>query len=114
MKILTQKMIKALTVITLTLSTMGVANATSNVVTADDYVTSKICVAAAGESKIKLRNVIKDSGLSKRFVVNKVTCNDQNILEFVQEYGDKPEVMLNVLTKGKYNAKVNITDLAAN
>lgn len=114
MNTLTQKMTKTLTVIALTLSTMGVANAASKVVATDDYVTTKICVAAAGESRIQLRHVIADSGLNKRFVVNKVTCNDQNILEFVQEYGDKPDEMVNVLTNGKYNTNVNITDLAAN
>jgi hypothetical protein len=114
MKTLTQKITKTLTVIVLTLSTISVANAASKVVAADDYITSKICVAAVGESKIQLRNVIEDSGLNKRFVVKNITCNDQNILEFVQEYGEKPKKMVNVLTNGKYNANVNITDLAAN
>ena len=114
MKTLTQKMTKTLTVFVLTLSTMGVANAASKVITADNYVTSKICVAAAGESKIRLRDAIKDSGLNNRFVANNVTCNDQNILDFVQEYGDKPEVMVNVLTNGKYYANADITDIAAN
>lgn len=76
MKTLTQKMTKTLTVIVLTLSTMSAANAASKLVAADDYITSKICVAATGESKIKLRNVIEDSGLNKRFVVKNVTCNN--------------------------------------
>lgn len=114
MNTLTQKMTKTLTAIVLTLSTVGMANAASKVVAADDYVTSKICVAAAGKSKIQLHKVIKDSGLSKRHIAKNVTCNNQNIVAFVQEFGDSPEKMNNALTNGKYTTQVNITDLAAN
>jgi len=105
---------KTLTTITLTLSTMGVANASTKVVAADDNITSRICVAAAGESKIQLHKVIKESGLSKKYIAEKVTCNNQNILSFVQEFGDDPEKMNNALTNGRFNTQVNITDLAAN
>ena len=105
---------KTLTVIVLTLSTIGMANATSKLVAADDYVTSKVCVAAAGESKIQLHKEIEDSGLSKKFIAKNVTCNKQNILAFVQEFGDSPEKMNNGLTNGKYTTQINITDLAAN
>jgi endoglucanase Acf2 len=114
MNTLTQKMTKTLTTIVLTLSTIGMANAASKVVAGDDYVTSKICVAAAGKSKLQLHKVIKESGLSKTYIAEKVTCNNQNIVAFVQEFGDEPEKMNNALTNGKYTTQVNITDLAAN
>lgn len=114
MKTLTQKMTKTLTTIVLTLSTMGVANASTKVVAADDYITSKLCVVAAEKSKIQLHNFIKESGLSKQFIAKNVTCNDQNILEFVQEHAENPDKINNLLTNGRYTTKVKITDLAAN
>ncbi len=114
MNTLTQKMTKTLTAIAFTLSTVGVANAATKVVAADDYITSKICVAAAGDNRTKLNSAIKDSGLRKKYVVENVKCNDQNILAFVQEFGDAPEKMNNSLTNGKYTTHVRITDLASN
>lgn len=114
MNTLTQKMAKTLPTIVFTLSTVGVAHAASKVVAGDDYITSKICVAAAGKSSIKLHSVIKYSGLSKSYVVENVKCNDQNILAFVQEFGDAPEKINNSLTNGKYSTHVRITDLASN
>ena len=75
---------KTLATITLSLSTIGMANAADSLFAADESVSSKLCVVAAQGSKIQLHKSIKDSGLSKRYIAENVTCNDQNILAFVQ------------------------------
>ena len=98
----------------LTLSSIGAANAATHVIAADNYITSKICEAASGNSKIKLHTTIKNSGLSKKFIAENVNCNDQNILSFVQEYGDNPEKMTKVLAPNQFKTNVNVIDLAAN
>lgn len=105
---------KTLTTIALTLSTIGMANAANAVVAADDSVTTKLCVTAAEGSRIQLHKAIEDSGLSKKYIAQNVTCNDQNILEFVQVHSESPETMNKVLTNGRYNTNVKITDLASN
>ncbi len=105
---------KTITTIALTLSTIGMANAANQVVAADDSVTSKLCVVAAQGSRVELHNAIKESGLSKKYIAQNVNCNDQSILEFVQTHSDSPEKINNVLTNGRYNTNVNITDLASN
>lgn len=104
---------KTLATITLSLSTIGMANAADSLFTADDSITSKLCVVAAQGSKIQLHKSIKDSGLSKGYIAENVSCNDQNILAFVQEYAEDPDKMNNVLTNGKFNTNVEIIDLAA-
>ena len=114
MKTLTQKMTKTLTTIVLTLSTIGVANASTKFVAADDYLTSKLCVVAAQGSRIQLRSMIKESGFSAKHIAKNVTCNDQNIVEFVQDHAENPNKINRLLMGGKYRTQVNITDLAAN
>lgn len=104
---------KTLATITLSLSTIGMANAADSLFAADDSVSSKLCVVAAQGSKIQLHKSIKDSGLSKSYIAENVTCNDQNILAFVQDYAEDPDKMNNVLTNGKFNTNVEIIDLAA-
>lgn len=105
---------KTLATTLIALSTIGAANAASHVVAADDYITSKICEAASGKSGVKLHKTIKDSGLSKKYIAQNVNCNDQNIVAFVQDHGQKPEKMVNMLTKGQYKTSVKVIDLAAN
>ena len=103
---------KTLATITLSLSTIGMANAADSLFAADESVSSKLCVVAAQGSKIQLHKSIKDSGLSKRYIAENVTCNDQNILAFVQDYAKDPDEMNNALTNGKFNTNVEIIDLA--
>lgn len=104
---------KAITIISLSLSTLGIANAGNKFVAADDYVTTKLCTVAVQGSRIQLHKVIKESRLSKRIIVEKVTCNDQNILAFVSENAESPNIINSILTGGKVNSSVKITDLAA-
>jgi len=103
---------KTLTTIALTVSTIGMANASSTYVAADDYVTSKICTFAVQGDRMELHKAIKDSRLSKKFIAENVTCNDQNIVAFVQENAENPARINNVLTGGKFKTKVKVTDLA--
>lgn len=103
---------KTLATITLSLSTIAMANAAGPLFAADDSVTTKLCVVAAQGSKVELHKAIKDSGLRKAFISEEVTCNEQDILSFVQDYAEDPDAMNNILTGGKFKTQVDITDLA--
>lgn len=107
------KLTKTLSTIVLTLSTIGMANAANSVVAADDYVTTNLCVVAAEGDRIKMHKAIKDSRLSKNFIAENVTCNDQNILAFVEAHAENPTKINNLLMNGQYDTEVKITDLAA-
>lgn len=105
--------IKVLTIVSLSLSTLGIANAGNKFVAADDYITSKLCTVAVQGSRVQLHKVIKESRLSKRMIVENVTCNDQNILVFVSQNAENPTVTNSILTGGQINTAVKITDLVA-
>ncbi|MEP4298939.1 MAG: DUF3718 domain-containing protein [Paraglaciecola sp.] len=87
----------------LTLSAIGMANAATEYVAADDYMTSKLCVAATEGSKLKLSKAIEKTGLSKRFIVENVTCNNQEMTSFVEQHGTNVDNINNYLTAGKYS-----------
>ncbi len=87
----------------LTLSSIGMASAATEYVAADDYVTSKLCVVATEGSKLKLSKAIEKTGLSKRFVVENVTCNNQELTTFVEQHGTNVDNINNYLTAGKYS-----------
>jgi len=103
---------KTIAVITFSLATIGMANA-ATVVAADNSVTTKLCVAAAQGSKIRMHIAVKDSHLSKSFIVDKIQCNDKSFLSFVAQYAKNPEKITYLLTNGKVKGKVNISDLTS-
>ncbi|MFT2091987.1 DUF3718 domain-containing protein [Paraglaciecola sp. 2405UD69-4] len=104
---------KLLATATLTLGTITSASAATVLVAADDYVTSKLCVVATEGSKMRLSQAIKKTGLSKRDVANNVTCNDQDLISFVEQYGTNANDINNFLTGGKYTGSVEITTIAS-
>ncbi|WP_353372815.1 DUF3718 domain-containing protein [Aliiglaciecola sp. NS0011-25] len=101
---------KVIATAALTLASIGVVNASNVVVPADNYVTSNLCAVATEGSKIKMSQAIKKSGLSKRYVATKVTCNDLQFMTFIEQYGSNANDMNDFLTGGKYS---NTTDMAA-
>ena len=90
---------KAIAVTTLTLSSIGLVSAANVVVPADDYITTNLCVVATEGNKTKLSHAIKKAGLSKRYVVKNVKCNELNITAFIEQYGSNVEKMNNFLTR---------------
>ncbi|RDV26839.1 DUF3718 domain-containing protein [Alteromonas aestuariivivens] len=81
----------------------GFANANSSVEPADNSVTSKICAVATKGSAVKLHRAIKDSGLSKHYVANSVTCNGTPLVDFVAQYGENPASVNDYITGGRYS-----------
>lgn len=104
---------KTIVIAALTFSSIGFASATTEFVPADDYVTTKLCLVASQGNKAKLSRTIKDSGLSKRYVAQNVKCNEQNIVAFVEQYGNDAENINNFLTSGKYGDDMMLNKLAA-
>ncbi|MEP1554768.1 DUF3718 domain-containing protein [Paraglaciecola sp.] len=98
----------------LTLSSIGMASAATEYVAADDYVTSKLCVVATEGSKLRLSQAIKKSGLSKNYVAENVTCNNQKLVTFVEQHGTNVEDINNFLTAGKYSSNIEVTTVASN
>ncbi|MFT6267262.1 MAG: hypothetical protein ACJAVV_000052 [Alphaproteobacteria bacterium] len=84
------KLLTKITVISvLTFSVLGIVNAAPVLVPTDNYVTSKLCVAAAQGNKVKLAREIKNAHLSKDFVIKNVKCNDLSFTAFVDQYATK-------------------------
>ena len=104
---------KTIAIATLTLSSIGFAHANPILVPADDYVTTELCLIASQGNKTKLDNAIRKSGLKKRYVAQNVKCNEQNIVEFVEQYGSNVTTINNYLTGGTYSEATEMPDLAA-
>ena len=104
---------KAIAITALTLSSIGAASASSVVVSADNYVTSKLCVIASEGNKAKFSRAIEKAGLTKRYVATNVKCNDINIVNFIEQYGSNVEKMNNYLTGGKYSNEALVTNVAS-
>lgn len=87
----------------LTLSAISIANAGPVLVPTDNYITSKLCVAAAQGDTAKMAREMRKAHLSKDFVIEKVKCNDLSFTAFVEQYGSESDQMNNYLTNGKYS-----------
>lgn len=104
---------KAISITALTLSSIGLATASTVMVPTDNYVTTKLCVVASEGSKAKLSKAIKKTGLSKRYVVSNVKCNELNLISFIEQYGSNVEKMNNFLTNGKYSNNAEVANIAS-
>ncbi|GGF77029.1 DUF3718 domain-containing protein [Alteromonas lipolytica] len=93
---------KVVMVAGLTFGAMAAAHADTQLVAADNEVTSKICVVAAKGSKMKLHAALKDVGLSRDYVEKNITCNGMPIVEFVEQYGENVAKINRYITAGEY------------
>lgn len=107
MKTLTQ----TIAIITLTCSSISFAHATNEFVAKNQTADTGICVAAAEGNRLKLLKTIKDAGLSKRYVAEKVQCNELSFVDFVEQYGNNVEKINRFMTNGKYMNKQVIANL---
>jgi predicted RNase H-like nuclease len=81
---------------------MATAQANTQFEAADDAITSEICVIAANGNKMNLHKAIRDSGLTRGFVEDSVTCNQLPIVEFVEQYGENVAKINRYITAGDY------------
>ena len=103
---------KVLTTLTLSLSIAGMANA-STFTAKDNSVTTELCMTAASGNRVAMSKAIKSSRINKSALVNKVKCNDQNITDFVAQYGNSPEKMNALLNRAIKKGSVTINDIAS-
>lgn len=78
-------------------------------VAADDNPASQLCVSAAMDKPIRFLVAIRDTGASKRYVANSVSCNGTNITSFAQQAGNQGNY--NMLKRHR-RGHVEISDLA--
>ncbi|MFT4652402.1 MAG: hypothetical protein ACJA0G_000390 [Kangiellaceae bacterium] len=103
------KLLTKVTVISaLTFSLAGIANAGSALETTDNYITSKLCVAAAQGDKAKLARGMKSARLSKSYVINKMKCNNLSFTTFVDKYGTKTDEVFDYLISSKYSKEQKV------
>lgn len=103
---------KILTTLTISLSLVGLANA-STLVAKDNSISTELCMKAASGSRIAMHKAIKESRLSNSYVVYNIKCNEENITDFVSKYGKSPEKMNALLNRGRIKGHVSINDIAA-
>lgn len=103
------KKIAAATVITLGLISTAQA---AKVSAMDESLATNLCVTAAEGNRVAMHDTIKASGYSSKFIANKVKCNGENLLSFVEHNGENSESMLKMLNRT--TTSVSITDIASN
>lgn len=103
--------IKKVLVSAMVLGLVSSANATE-LKAANQSVQTNLCLTAASGNKAAMHNQIKASGYSKQFVAEKVQCNGNNILAFVEKHGKNSENMINLIDQK--SRQVSITDIAKN
>jgi hypothetical protein len=103
------KKIAAVTVITLSFITSAQA---AKLIAVDKNITTNLCMTAAAGNRAAMHIAIKSSGYSSKFVANKVQCNSENLLSFIEHNGKNSSSMLKMLDRRQ--TSVSITDLANN
>lgn len=104
---------KIIATVTFTFAAATAANAAEFVGT-DKSVTTKLCLAAADGNRVDMRHAVKDSRLTKSFIVENVKCNDIDILAFAQRYNDKSGAINKYMGADKQESSITITDIVAN
>ncbi len=92
----------------LSFAVLGATHASPELVPTDNEAGTKLCIAATTGSVIKMNKAMKSSKVTKRYVTDKMTCNGQDMVAFVEQYGEKIEKMNNFLTNGKYSEERNV------
>ena len=83
----------------------------TNLSPVDNTVATNLCITAAAGNTAVMHNTIKSSGYSTKFIANKIKCNGENLLSFVENNGKNSSSMLKMLDRTK--TSVSITDLAS-
>jgi hypothetical protein len=102
----------ATVIIALGLVTSASAASAAKLAAVDQSKATELCITAASGSRAAMHNAIKTSGYSSKFIVDKVQCNGENLLSFVEHNGKNSVSMLKMLDRRQ--TFVTITDLAKN
>ena len=76
----------------------------------DDELSTQLCMAAAKGKRFQFHNLLKSSNLDKRFVAEKLKCNDSELPNFVVKHNDRARAILSLLPLD--NTNVTIRDIA--
>lgn len=104
---------KVIAISVLTLSTIGFTSAAEQLAPTDNFTGTKLCVVAAEGNKLKLNREIKESGLTKRYVVNNLKCNGMDLVSFVDQYGSNSHNINTYLAGKDYSKNADTTDIAS-
>jgi hypothetical protein len=102
---------KSIFIAALACSSIGFANAASEFVAGNNNAGTEVCIAAAQGSRLKLLKTLNESGVSKRYVVKNVKCNEQDFITFVEQYGNNVEKINNFMTNGAYSENLEMRNL---
>ncbi|GAA5186660.1 DUF3718 domain-containing protein [Ferrimonas gelatinilytica] len=83
-------------------------------VAADNTRETKLCMAAATGTPLKMMTTIKYSGYDDRSVARGIACNDEPINFFAARYNDDERVVNRLNRFARTKANVNIIDLSQN
>jgi len=103
--------IKKLATVIIALGLVTSASA-ANLTAVDKSKTTELCITAASGKLAAMHNTMKASGYSSKFIVDKVQCNGESLLSFVEHNGKNSASMLKMLDRKQ--TSVTITDLASN
>ncbi|MDP2561348.1 DUF3718 domain-containing protein [Psychrobium sp. 1_MG-2023] len=101
-----------LSTLTLTIGLTGAVNAATLEAT-DNSASTNICMKAAQGKKVALHHAIKESKLSKDYVVNKLSCNDLSITAFVAQHGSSPQKINKYLESYRHSGHVTIAKVSS-
>ncbi|MBO1255484.1 DUF3718 domain-containing protein [Alteromonas sp. 5E99-2] len=104
---------KVITTTVLTLSAIGFASASEQLVPTDSFTGTKLCVVAAKGNKLKLNRAINKSGMSKRYIVENLKCNGMDLVSFVEQHGSNSHKINTFLAGKGYSKNTGTTDIAS-
>lgn len=81
-----KKIAFVVSIVGMSMGLSGLAQASTTAVAADQSASTKICMAAIQGNKIRFDQAIKNSGLTKRYVVNELKCNGLPVSEFAEKF----------------------------
>ena len=108
-----KKLTQSIAIIALTVGSIGLANAQSDFVAGNNSADTEICITAAEGNRLKLLKTLQDTGMSKRYVAEKIQCNELSFVDFVEQYGKNVDKINNFITKGKYSENIIVASVAA-
>ncbi|MBO1254686.1 DUF3718 domain-containing protein [Alteromonas sp. 5E99-2] len=104
---------KVIATTVLTLSTIGFASASEQLVPTDSFAGTKLCVVAAKGNKLSLNKEIRESRVSKQYLVENLKCNGMDLVSFVEQYGSNPHNINTFLAGKDYSKNSSTTDIAS-
>ncbi len=80
----------------------------------DDTRETKLCMAAATGTPLKMMSAIKHSGYDDRGVARGIACNDEPINFFAARYNEDERVVNRLNRYARSKARVDIIDMSQN